>query len=259
MSGDRESGFALITVLWLIASLSVVVGLSMAVTRIGNQTTTNRLMLSRGRWAAEACLAIAHARWEQHRLADTMTIDLGRDTRCACAVDDPSSRVDLNSADRAVLEGLGFSETFVIALIDRRGRGPIDDLGEVSELPGFDSTQTDLVTVTGSGAVNLTRASRRVLLALPGLTTEAVDRILYRRAVGRPLESLDALFADLSQSARSSLVDHYSDLVQLTVFAAPQLVVRATGWVGDYGPRVTIEETAIPLPGRLAVAGRRMW
>lgn len=263
MNGDRlpcdARGFALLTVLWLVTALSLVVGLSMGAARTGSQTTTNRLVLARSRWAAEACLAIVQARWGQHRLADSGAVGLGRGTRCSWTVDDPSTRVNLNVADREVLETLGFSAMFVEALLERRRFGPLDDVDQAAELPGFDSTLTPLVTVAGTGTVNLASASRRVLLALPGLSSEAADRILYRRATRRPLESLAALAADLSPTAREHLMTRYDDLRQLASFAAPQLVLCANGWVEGYRPRAVIELTVVPLPERLAVVARRMW
>lgn len=259
MSVTRRAGFALITVLWLITALSALVGLTLGAVRIGNQASTNRLVLTRGRWAAEACLAITQARWVEHRLADTGTIALGRETRCAWEVSDPSAQVNLNTADSEVLRALGMSEGFVRALLERRRRGAIEDLSEVSTLSGFDSTWTDRITVTGSGAVNLATASRPVLLALPGLTPEAVEVITYGRAVGRPVTSLDALAAELSPPARAALMNRYADLARLATFIAPQLMVRVRGWVEGFTPQATIEEITVPLPERLAVVGRRLW
>jgi len=254
-----ERGFALITALWLITVLATLVGLSMAATRLGNQTTINRIVLARGRWAAEACLAITQARWEQRDLADTATIDLGREVRCAWSVDDPTGRINLNTADPEVLRGLGLNETFVRALLARRRQGPVEDLGQLADLPGFDSGLVALGTVVGPGSINLSSAPRPVLRAIPGLTLEAVDRILYRRSVGRPLTSLDELAADLSPPSRATLMNDYADLARLATFTPPQLVVRAEGWVEGHAPRATIELLVVPLPERLAVVGRRMW
>ncbi|MGH2728528.1 MAG: hypothetical protein ACRDKS_16280 [Actinomycetota bacterium] len=255
----EERGFALITVLWLITALAALVGHSIGATRLGNQATTNRIVLARGRWAAEACQAIVQARWAQHHLADTATIDLGRGVRCSWSVDDPSSRIDINAADPEVLRALGLREGFVLALLAHRREARIEDLGQIIELPGFDSGLVNLSTAQGSGSVNLSSAPRRVLLALPGLTTEAVERILYRRIVGRPLTSIDALAAELSPPARVTLMRRYADLVRLATFRAPRLVVRAEGWVEGFVPRATIEHIIVPLPDRLAVVGRRMW
>ncbi|MGH9261592.1 MAG: hypothetical protein ACRD08_17135, partial [Acidimicrobiales bacterium] len=81
-------------------------GLAMASTRLGHEATVNRILLARGRWAAEACLAIAQARRAQAKLADSATIDLGRDTRCAWRVEDPTAAINVNTAEREVIERL---------------------------------------------------------------------------------------------------------------------------------------------------------
>jgi DNA uptake protein ComE-like DNA-binding protein len=254
-----DRGFALIAVLWLIAVLGTLVGLSMATTRLGNQTTTNRIVLTRGRWAAEACLAIIQARWVQRKFGDTASIDLGRGTRCQWAVEDPTARINFNTVDNEVLHALGASDAFNEALADRRREAPFDDLGQLAELPGWDTSWASLGTVTGPGSMNLSAASRSVLSALPGLSPEAVDRILYRRSVGRAFTSLDALAADLSPPARAALLARYADLARIATFTAPQLVVTAQGWVQGQAPEASIESLVVPLPDRLAVVRRRMW
>jgi hypothetical protein len=83
--------------------------------------------------------------------------------------------------------------------------------------------------------------------------------VLYRRSVGRPVTSLDELAAVLSPSSRAALLDRYADLARVVTFAPPQMIVRAEGWVAGFAPRATIEVTAVPLPERLAIVGRRMW
>lgn len=263
--GADRNGFALITVLWLVTALSAVVGLSLAATRLGQRTTTNRIALTRGRWAAEACLAIAQARWEQHRLSDTATIDLGRGMWCRWRVEDPAARVNLNTAEREVLEKIAgcpkglpdgrgkWDAGCVDAILERRRFGSIVD---VRQMPGLDSM---LVTADGPGSVNLSAAPQRVLLALPGLTPEAVDRLLARRAVGRPIGSLDELAGQLTPSGREALLARYADLARVATFAPPQLKITAEGGMGAEPLRSTIEALVVPLPDRMAVIRRRMW
>ncbi len=256
----NQRGFALIATLWVITVLTAVVGLSLATTRLGQQATLNRLALARGRWAAEACLAIAQARWTQGKLADTATVDLGRATRCAWQLEDPTAKVNFNTADPDVLGRLGANEPFIRALVERRRQVPFDDLGQVAALPGADSNVLSLGTVVGPGSVNLSVAPRAVLEAVIGqASAEAADRLLGRRAVGRSYPSLDALIADLSPAARAALLSRYADLARLATFTAPQLVITATGWVGGAPPRATIEVVVVPLPERLAVVRQRVW
>ena len=254
-----EHGFALIAVLWLITALVSIVGLSLSAVRLGNQATTNRIVLTRGRWAAEACGAIAQARWAQHRFSDTATIDLGRGVRCAWRAEDPTARVNLNVADPEVLRALGAGEAFVRALVERRRRAPLEAVEEGAELPGFDSTLIGVSTVGGPGTINLNTAPGRVLAALPGLTPEAVDRLLYTREVGRPIANLDELAAQLSPPGRAALLARYADLARTTTFSSPQLELTLSGWVEGSAPRAQIELSVVPLTDRLAVVRRRQW
>jgi hypothetical protein len=247
---ESRGGFALLSVLWLITALSAVVGLSLAATRLGQRTTLNRIALTRGRWAAEACLAIAQARGVQHRLSDTATIDLGRGTWCRWRVEDPTARLNLNTAERDVLARLVPNADSIVA---RRRAAPLVDLGQVRGI------NPRLVTVDGPGVVNLSTAPPEVLAALPGLTPEAVDRLLARRAIGRPVGSLDELVGLLSPGGREALLVRYADLARTAGFSAPQLKLTATGGVGPEPLRSTIEVIVVPLPDRLAVIRRRMW
>jgi hypothetical protein len=234
----------------LITALSTVVGVALATTRLGQRTTLNRIALTRGRWAAEACLAIVQARWAQHRLADTATIDLGRGMRCDWCIEDPTARVNVNIAEREVLDRITPSADSIVA---RRRLNPLADLGEV---PDLDPT---LLTIDGPGTINLSAASRRVLLALPGLSAEAVDRLLARRALGRPVGSLDELAGLLSPGGREALLARYADLARIATFSPPQLKIAATGGIGREPPRATITIVVVPLPERLAVIRRQMW
>jgi type II secretory pathway component PulK len=250
----NRRGFALIAVLWVVTALTAAVGLSLAVTRLEQQVTINRVTLTRGRWAAEACLAIAAARWTQGRLQETTTVDLGRDTRCGWRVEDPTAGLNVNTTDLEVLRNLLSvvrSPLSVDSLLRARPFASLEQVG--------DSAVRPFLSIDGPATVNLSAAPSQVLLALPGMTPEVVDRLLARRTLGRPYTSLDALAADLSPSARAALLARYADLARITTFTAPQLVVAATGWVEGQRPRATIEVVVVPLPERLAVIRRRMW
>jgi type II secretory pathway component PulK len=250
---DPERGFALLTVLWLITALSAVVGIALATTRLGQRTTLNRIALTRGRWAAEACLAIAQARWAQHRLVDTATIDLGRGVQCDWRIEDPTARINVNTAEREVLDRVTKDADSIVA---RRRLRPLADLADLNEWPDLDEA---LVTVDGPGTINLAAAPREVLLALPGLSPEAIDRLLARRAVGRSVASLDELAGLLSPGAREALLARYADLARLATFSAPQLKITARGSLGGAPPFSAIAVVVVPLPERLAVIRRQMW
>jgi len=254
-------GFALLATLWLIVALAAVVGLALAGGRLGALASRNRVLLVRGRWAAEACLAIAQARWAEHRLGDTATIDLGRTTACRWKVEDPTAKLNVNTAEGdELLHALG-SGSFVSAVLEARRSHALTDLGQLHDLTGWDSTMASLLTVDGPGTVNASAASPPVLAALPGMTPEALEVIVRRRAYGRPVTNLDVLAAELSPHARSILLASYADLARQVTFTPPQLLVSADGWVGSKAeaPLATIQVLVVPLPERLAVIRRRVW
>lgn len=268
--GARASGcdgFALLAVLWVVVALAAVVAAGMAATQLGARTTRNRLLLARGRWATEACLAIAQARWADHRLPDTASVDLGRGTRCASQLEDPTAKLNVNTADPDVLGRLArqvltppAADSFLIAVSRRRRAGPFASIEELRDVPGFAAALLPLLTVDGPGSVNAASASLLVLAALPGVTPEAVERLVSRRLAGRPLAGLDELAAELSPPARAEVFARYPDLARTLTFTAPQLVLTARGWVDGPEPtlRATIELLVVPLPDRLAVIRRRM-
>ena len=264
----RRRGFALLAVLWTLAAVTVAVGGTLATLRDGTRASRNRVLLARGRWAAEACLAIADARWAEGRWTDSASIDLGRTTRCTWHAEDPAARLSLNTADRAVLERLlsiaGMPADRASALLDsvvsRRRHAPLASVEQLRDLADVPDGVLALLTVDGPGTVNANAAAPQVLAALPGLGDEAVERIVSRRAGGRPLLSLDALAAALSPAGRSGLLAEYAALARLLVFGSAQLAIAATGWAqGDStAPRTTIEVLVVPLPSRLAVIRRRL-
>ena len=264
----RRRGFALLAVLWTLAAVTVAVGGTLAALKDGARASRNRILLARGRWAAEACLAIANARWDAGRWSDSATIDLGRATRCAWHTEDQAARLNLNSTDRAVLQRFFISAAMaadraselVDSVVARRRHAPFaspEQLRDFADVP--DSVLAQL-TVDGPGTVNANAAAPLVLAALPGLGPEAVDRIVGRRAGGRPLLSLDALVAALSPTARAALLAEYAALARLLVFSPAQLEIAAAGWVeiDSTAPHAAIEVVVVPLPSRLAVIRRRL-
>jgi type II secretory pathway component PulK len=261
-------GSALIAVLWVLAIVGAVVGAGAGTARLGNGASANRVVLTRGRWAAEACLAIAEARWVDHVLADSATVDLGRSTTCTWSLDDPTSRLNVNVADSATLRRFvlqfGVPERaasmFVDTVLTLR-QTPLTDMASLVDLPGYDARSARFVTFDGPGTVNANAAAEPVLEALPGMTREAAERLVARRTIGRPINSVDELAGELSPAGRATLVAAHSELSRSLTFAPPQLVLTAKGWVASVGlnPHATIELVVVPLAGRLAVVRRRMW
>ena len=257
-----RSGFALLAVLWVIVALTSIVALGVGGIRLGETTSANRLLLTRGHWAAEGCLGIAEGRWVAHQLADTATIDLGRRTRCAWRVDDPTARLNVNTMSTAILDrladALGVTRGVVDTIVAHR---PFQDAAQVRALVA-DSRLLPFLTVDGPGTVDVNAVPPEVLVALPGLGPEAVEVLAEGRRMGHPITSVDQL-ASATPGERPTILAHYADLAALLTFAPPQLLVTASGWVEGAGSpaglHATIETLVVPLPDRLAVIRRRVW
>jgi type II secretory pathway component PulK len=261
----NRRGVALLAVLWLVTALGVTVASASRWLRTEQRATANRLALGRGRWAAEACAAIAQARWRDRR-ETRLPVDLGREVRCAWSLDDPALRLDVNRAEPAMLARLltrcganGDSAAgWAQRLARRRAVRPFADLDEVEAVAPLTPRARALLAVEAGPRVSA-NAAHEVITALPGLTAEAAD-VLRRRAMsGRPVGSLDELAGLVSPAARAPLHEHYAALSGLLEFAPSRLVLTAQGWVGSDSarPRASLELLVVPLPGRLAVVRRR--
>jgi len=260
MTGRR--GFALLAVLWVVAALAAIVGLGLGTLRIGARGSANRLELARGRWAAEACLAIAQARWNEHRFTDTASVDLGRETWCSWRADDPTARVNINTAPATLLLALVQHVEAAPQLVDSLlAHRPYADTAQVRTTLSSDTSLLAFLTTDGPGTINLNAAAPPVILSIPGLGAEVVDQLRESARQTRPVASLDQLASQVP-GERSELLAHYADLAAQVTFAPSQLLLTAAGWVGDGGPdglHATIEVLVVPLPDRLAVIRRRLW
>jgi len=279
-------GFVLLTVLWVVAALAAVAGLTLVVARTGAETTSNRGALTRGGWAREACVEILLAKYARDPAIRTLdTIDLGRGTWCRAEVSDPAARLDLNEASPEALRRLIRNDSLTDALLDWRDadhlerplgveaawyraanrraprNGPLAAIEELRLVRGFDGARVaavaDLLTVDGIGMVNLNAAPREVLETLPGLGPEGVSVVLARRAAGETLQGSDHLASLLSPPARVALLRDYQEFTRRAVYAPSRFVATVEGGVKGMAPFSRATITMIPAAGRLAVIRRR--
>jgi len=277
-------GFALLAVLWTLTAVTVLTGAAMAVARLGSTTTRNRLLLARAGWAREACVEILQARYARDASVRRIdSVDLGRDTWCMVALDDPSAKLNLNLADRASLlivlqaavRRTGAVDSLIDALLDWRDQdtvprrlgdescgnrnGPLADVWELRNVRGFtDSIVASLVpllTTRGTGAINVNAAPSVVLETLPGITEETV-RVLITDRGYQSLPNADVLGGLLSPNARNTLLASYPEFVRSAVFTAPELVATVTGGVRGTPLQARVTLTMVPVAGRLAVIRR---
>jgi len=263
-----QRGFALLAVLWTLTAITAVAGAALAAVRLGEATTRNRVLLARAAWARESCIEILQARYAQDAsLRGLDTVDLGRGTWCAASLEDPSSKLNINLADRAALATVMHAvvrhqsavDSLVAALLDWRRGGVLADLWELRSVRGFtDTVVTSLapfLTTRGTGVINVNTAPREVLSVLPGMTEEAVAVIMMRRASGR-IPNAYALVGWLSPGSRAVFLASYPEFVRTAVFSAPELVGVVAGGARGTPLVARVTLTTVPVAGRLAVIRR---
>ncbi|HET7603433.1 MAG TPA: hypothetical protein VFK36_10490, partial [Gemmatimonadales bacterium] len=121
MTTAPRRGFALLTVLWLVALLGGVTSGILVLVRREERISANRGALMRVQWAESACLAILQARYSGYpdvRRVDSM--DLGRGVWCRATVTDLAARVNLNLASGAILRAVLGSDSLAAAVMDWR-------------------------------------------------------------------------------------------------------------------------------------------
>jgi general secretion pathway protein K len=280
----NRRGFALLAVLWTLTAVTVLTGAAMTVPRLGSTTTRNRVLLIRAGWAREACVEILEARYAQDPSTRRLdSVDLGRGTWCGTSLDDPSTKLNLNLADRpalvtllqAVIHRPVAVDSLVDALLDWRDpdhvprrygdessgnrNGPFADVWELRYVRGFTDSLVASValflTTRGTGAINVNAAPREVLVTLPGITEEAV-RVLIMRRGQTPVPNADILAGLLSPGARATLLASYPEFVRAAVFTPPQLIAVVIGGVRGTSLEARVTLTLVPVAGRLAVIRR---
>ena len=256
-------GFALLTVLWLIAGLGAITAASLALARVGAGVSRNRILLIRAAWARNACEEILLARYAERRTMPPLdSTDLGGGAWCTAIVEEAGTRLDLNRAAPEALRQLLGNDS----LADPRN-GPFADPAELRWVRGFDSATVQqlgpLLTTSGEFTVDLNAAPAAVLASLPGLDAQAVAIILGRRA-SVPFQSTDELLALLSDQSRATLLNRYQEFAghaaygRSAAYGPGRVVLRVRGAAGR--PALVAGErlTVIPVPGRLAVIRREI-
>jgi general secretion pathway protein K len=283
MTGHR--GFALLTVLWLIAGLGAIAAGALALARVGAGASRNRILLLRAGWARNACEEIVLARYAaQGRIAPLDSVDLGAGVWCAANVEEAGTRLDLNLASPEALRAM-LGDSLAEPVLDwrdpddiarplgaerdwylTRGRpvprnAPLAAVAELRLVRGFDSATVrrvePLLTVSGDVRVDLNAAPREVLTALPGLDPAAVTVIVARRAL-HPIGSSDELLGLLAPSSRQALLNRFQEFTARAGYAPARVRLRVRGMAGRPALVSNEQLTAVPVPGRLAVIRREL-
>lgn len=274
-------GFALITVLWLLAALGAVTATSLAVIETARRAGQNRVLLLRAGWAREACAEILLARYSEDssvRLVDT--VDLGRGAWCRAELSNTASTLDLNLASPEAVRMVVGNDTLADAVLDWRDsddverplgaeaswyrnrarrlprNGPFADVAELALVRGFDSAKAaqleSMLTTEGTDQLDVNEAPGELLATLPGLDTEGPIR-----SAGLRLKDSDQLLEALSPSARKRVLEHYKEFSARAVFSAPRFTARVEAGIRGSALRSRLLLTLMPVGGGLAVTRRK--
>jgi type II secretory pathway component PulK len=139
---------------------------------------------------------------------------------------------------------------------------PFRDVRELRWVLGMTGDIYDRVvpflTTVGSGRVNLRSADRAVMLALPGMTEEAVGWVLrLRRDTSRPL-TIESVQQTLGSSARAVMLPHLPILATRTVSTTTEVEVRSVGWAEFGRVRVEVSALVTRAGGELITSARRV-
>jgi general secretion pathway protein K len=188
---ERQRGFALIVVLWIVTLLALQVSLFNLTVRDAGTLAGNELALARGEALASAGVELAAANLMQtdggrswRADGSTREVRFGG-ARLAITITDEAGRLDINEVDGDVLDALlkpyGGSADAVTEWADRYGAflDPAELARAIGQPPSTLAALAPYLTVHGGdGKVNPLAASRRLLLMLPGADAGEIDRAL---------------------------------------------------------------------------------
>lgn len=165
---------------------------------------------------------------ELRRLFAALRFDVGQADRLAQAILDWRDADDLHRG-----RGAEAAEYARQALPMRPANRPFARLSELRAVLGMTPALYDRIrpylTVRGSGRINVNAAPRPVLLALAGMSEEAVDGLSDRRNIGRPIRRFEDLALELSDAPRALLLEHLVSLQNRAVFETRDVVVTSEG------------------------------
>jgi general secretion pathway protein K len=188
---EREGGFALVVVLWIVALLALQVGIFNLTVRDAASLAGNELAIARGEALAAAGVELAAARlmetdeaWQWRADGGLREASFGG-ARLAITITDEAGRFDINElGDEAVdwlLRPHGGSAEALTQWIEKNG--PLLDPSELARALGLPASAIAplapyLTVHGGDGRINPAVAPPEALLMLPGVDAAAVDRAL---------------------------------------------------------------------------------
>lgn len=163
------------------------------------------------------------------RLFTALRVDAGEADRLAHSIADWRDPDDWHRARGAERE-----EYLAAGAPALPRNGPFQSVAELAAVRGMTPALLERVapylTLIGSGQVNINLADRPVLLALPGMTEEAVAVLLRYRRERRTLDLIADLQRELSPAARRELAAALPALVARTTSQTREVEVTSEAW-----------------------------
>jgi len=284
-SRRRDSGYALLAVLWITVGITALTFLIGAAAREAIATSRNRIALTQATWATQACVADMRA-----ALSDSIDaqapirtgaaleiwnrldriVAAGAAPPCALTVRAVGSRMDVNAIDAETLASLLRNLGLACGLADSTAAAfsawkaahaePLVNLQQLHLVPGFESlSRTDSVLDVEPGAVSLNHAPPEVLALLPGFTEEAIEKLLDIRSRGGSITTLGELSEMLSPGARTEFDRAFPQLVGTTLLAPSAWIVTIRSSAGVPAVTVALEVRLVRSGNRARIVRRRSW
>lgn len=193
---------------------------------------------------------------ELRRFLSALRVDFGQADRIAQAIADWRDADDLHRA-----RGAERQQYLDEGLPVLPWNGPFQELSELRYVKGMTTEIYEeakpYLTLLGTGRVNLNSADRPVLLALPGMTEEAVAVLFRFRRQGRHVSSLAALANELSPPARKVLEAEMTSLPSRVEFETREVEAVGEGWVEGSPVRARVEGLFVRSRGVTFLVWRR--
>lgn len=280
---QARAGYALLAMLWLSMGIAALAFAISEAAREALATSRNRIAFAQASWSAHACMAYVHAAVAKaflqqgdlvrapaplvwHRMGRTLLgTALPPALSCRVSVRAVGSRLDVNAADLATITRFLRRNGVPDARADSAARAvvahrPFASLREVRMLEGFDGIAAlDSLLDVDSGPVALNHAPPEVLAALPGFTTEAVQRVMEARARDLPFEGFLEVSRALSPAARDTFDLAMPSLVGTISFEPRAWAVTARSSAGRPPVTAVLELQIGHSEGRAGITRRRSW
>lgn len=190
------------------------------------------------------------------RFFAAMRIDAGTADQLAQSI------VDWRDADSFVhLHGAEAREYLRAGLAALPRNAPLVRVEELRDVYGMTPALFDrirpLVTVRGSGQVNLNSAPPAVLMSLPGFTEEVALAAVRLRQGGVMISSLQQLSAVLAAGARTRISDATAELMAKVTFETREVEITSDGWLSGSPARRSVTGLFVRGGAHLFFIGKR--